>query len=337
MKGIVEKKLFEIVTSDLDLTGADEVDIFIRLPNFQKVVFENDPVASQKKQSKSDFNSVWLNVANDHSKTSPSKDQKNTRISKKTYYRLDMMQSYSTNFMSNDAIIAAAVSYSSNHLAKFYRPDSGVGDDTEYKDYMEILQRTGRFLSIKETNNTLFHYNLIEYCYHPAELISKILWLFSKGPATLPKATLNKREFTDKILMTLLILLDPTAFENYDEARTQINKLLTKYNLPELDGQSYACADAATMLTMQFVEQGFNYQFFSDYGAYLLAQNKITLEKRVQVNASFRHSLEAEHNSLFENYHSFLDSLDNQNKHIDHLNDLLLHRSLISSSTGIST
>ena len=34
--------------------------------------------------------------------------------------------------------------------------DSGVGDDTEYKDYMEILQRTGRFLSIKETNKHSF-------------------------------------------------------------------------------------------------------------------------------------------------------------------------------------
>ena len=40
---------------------------------------------------------------------------------------------------------------------------------------------------------------------------------------------------------------------------------------------------AATMLTLQFVEQGFNYQFFSDYGAYLLAQNKITLEKKYKL------------------------------------------------------
>ena len=86
---------------------------FCKFSNFQKVVLKMILLPLKKNnQNQTLIQFGWMLPWS--FKNITLKDQKNTRISKKTYYRLDIMQSYSTNFV---MAIIAAVSYSSNHLA----------------------------------------------------------------------------------------------------------------------------------------------------------------------------------------------------------------------------
>jgi hypothetical protein len=338
MKGLVEKSLFEIFASDLGLNSEDKVLSHVFLPDFERVVFEENPLKTRKKHRASEFNTVWENIQNIN--IPQPKDRKHTRISNKTYKRLEMMSLYSNKFLSNEAIIDNAISYTSNHLAQFYRPDSYHYVPKVYDDYFEILQRTSRFLPVKETTNTLFHFNLTEFCYHPSDLISNMLWLFAKGPATLPTSTKKKKFISDKIYLTLLYLLEPKSYENYGAAKIHISKLLKKYNLQELekeDGPNFLCFGAAFELMSKFLDEGINYQFFADYGEHILTQNQFRLEKEVGIKGTKikAFGLDTDYKNLFQDYRSFIDAINYREHYSTNLNKLLIHRCSISPSIGV--
>ena len=353
-------KIKSVTTYECDFLEKEEIVYYG--PVKQKISFSTDPRKkniSAESLSKEAFglyaDSLEVNSIKESSTT--------TRVSKKNHYKMDMMRWYGDIFLSNNSLIDASLAFAVKEELKFSTDDKPLIAEPEFKDpiyyeFLKIYYRLNRYIFTSRNKEMPSSLGLLDFSYHPTELISNFLWLLAKGPHTVGNyvklGKFNTKHEEIKKFSSLNLILDPANYSKSKIAKEKISEILDEY-LPLNERRHPANPECIKWINKLGLEKSYYYlhEFHNKnnewYGKFAentnlyLALSAIGENVIEQCNLDFNKCIKNMHENYLlagkseyikdiDEFENFLQKKDNNYHH--NLKELIKHRLIISSLIG---
>jgi len=220
-----------------EIEFSEKKEIIAYGPLRQKIIFDTDPRNNQNIKYKSLSKQEFGLSEDSLEKNSIKSSYITARVSKKNRYKLDMMRWYGDIFLSHNALIDASLAFATKEELKFTSEKAIIGEaefkDPNYLEFLKIYYRTNRYIFTSRSKEMPNSFGLLDFSYHPTELISNLLWLLGKGPHTvggyIKYGRINSRNEEIKKFSSLNLIIDPENYTKSNLAKTKIAKILNKY------------------------------------------------------------------------------------------------------------
>tara|TARA_B100000768_G_C11267421_1_gene371740 strand:+ start:1062 stop:2174 length:1113 start_codon:yes stop_codon:yes gene_type:complete len=332
-------------------------------PVNQKISFAIDPSTknniSQESLSKERFGLYADSLESSSIRSSG----KAARISKKNHYKMDTMRWYGDIFVSNNSLIDAGMAFALKEELKFsteVQPLIGEPEfnDPIYVEFLKIYYRTNRYIFTTKDKWRPSSIGLLDFSYHPTELISNLLWLLAKGPHTVGNyiklGKFNTKRVEIKKFSSLNLILDPENYSKSKIAKEKISEILDEYlplnerrhptnpecikwiNKLGLEKSSYYLHEFHNENDEwygKFAENTNLYLALSAIGENVIEQCQLDFKKCIKnMHENYLLAGKSEYIKDIDEFEIFLHKKDNNYQH--NLRELIKHRLKISSLIG---
>lgn len=354
-------KLKSITSYEYDFSANKEIITYG--PMNQKISFAINPTTKNNISQESLSKEYFGLYADSLESNSIRSSGKAARISKKNHYKMDMLRWYGDIFVSNNSLIDAGMAFALKEELKFSTESKPLIGEPQFKDpiyveFLKIYYRTNRYIFTSKDMEQPSSIGLIDFSYHPTELISNLLWLLAKGPHTVGNyiklGKYNTKQIEIKKFSSLNLILDPENYSKSKKAKEKISEILDEY-LP-LNERRHPINPECTKWFDKLSSGKSSYYFyeyhnendewfgkFAENNKLYLALSAIGEDVIEQCHLDFNKCIKNMHENYLqagqheyikdvEEFESFLNEKDENYHH--NLKELIKHRLKISSFIG---
>jgi len=357
----MSSKIKSITTYECDFQEKEEIVYYG--PAKQKIFFPSDPFGKKIVKHESLSKDFFGLYADSLESNSIKESSITTRVSKKNHYKMDMMRWYGDIFLSNNSLIDASMAFALKEELKFSTNDKPLISELEFKDptyyeFQKIYYRLNRYIFTSRNKEMPSSLGLLDFSYHPTELISNLLWLLAKGPHTvgnyIKSGKFNTKHLEIKKFTSLNIILDPENYLKPKLAKQKISEILNEYlplnerrhpanielvkweNKFGLEKNSYYLNefhDQNEEWFGRFAENTNLYSALSAIGDSVIEQCHLDFKKCIKnMRTNYLLAGKSEYLKDIDELENFLSKKDNNYHH--NLKNLIKHRLIISSLIG---